>query len=815
MHPNQKFIQGLANLQSGNLSEAVNLFKKSLEIDKNFDTYLLLGTVLAQLSKFQDAKVFLLQANAIDPNNQSCQFNLAKVFLELDLPEESLSYFQKVLKSSPTNFDAQIGVAICLSRLTRMDDALSYLDTIKNHFLSTPIFHLTKGEIFLKLKKFRESRESFVKAIDLASSFFPAFKFLGDLCFLEANYDQALRHYDEALRLRPDYPEAWSNKGLTLHSLKQYDEALRHYDEALRLRPDYPEAWSNKGLTLHSLKQYDEALRHCDEALRLRPDYPEAWSNKGLTLLNNLALDESILCLNKAILLSNKGFAEPFCNLCLAYLEKKEIGLARDAIDCAINFDPNLAQAWANKGLVLNEQGHLEEALICFKKALSLDQNLNFVLGCIINTQLSVGEWDGLSEKIKLLSEKIITGVDFCAPFQLLSITDSNEIQLANSKKSFSEALEKNRFGLYHPKRSNQRIKIGYVSPDLREHPVGILITNLLENHNRDIFEIHAFSLKKSNDPIQKRIRKSVDFFYDVSALSDTNLISLIHSKQIDIAIDLGGYTKGSKTNIFAKGIAPVQINFLGYAGTIGHSCMDYLIADSYVIPDHQEVFFTEKVLKLPHFYMPLDISIRQHRLAVKKLDYSLPDDKFIFCCFNNAYKMNASMVKLWSSILYKCENSVFWVPKHSDIFFNNLINEFKRNGIEQTRIIPAVRTKSNIEHISRLGLADLFLDTFPYSAHATAVDCFLAGLPLLSLCGDSFASRVSSSLLNTLKLDDLIAHSETNYIEKACALYNNRNELDALKTSFHDSIDLPWFSIENYSRQFDSILLSVFKQHS
>jgi predicted O-linked N-acetylglucosamine transferase (SPINDLY family) len=390
-----------------------------------------------------------------------------------------------------------------------------------------------------------------------------------------------------------------------------------------------------------------------------------------------------------------------------------------------------------------------------------------------------------LANSVDIICKKVMANEKVIHPFALLTFTDD-----AFLHKKCSEIYAQNKYPINSvlgpilklPKK--EKIRIGYFSPDFQNHPVSFLTAELFELHDRDKFEVFAFSLQKApvGDEMNLRLRKGFDQFIEVEDRSDLQIAQLAREMEMDIAIDLSGHTQHSRTGIFSYRAAPIQVNWLGYPGTIGVDFIDYIIADQTIIPEQSLQFYAEKVASLPDTYMVDDSKrIASTRVFTRK-ECGLPENAFIFCCFNNDYKFNPQVLDAWARILLATENSVLWISENTEHFRVNLTTEFEKRGVESTRIIYAQRLESMADHLARYALADLFLDTHPYNAHTTAVDALKAGIPVLTLIGQSFAGRVAASLLNAIGLPELITHTQEEYEALAIELAMNPQKLAAIK---------------------------------
>jgi len=342
------------------------------------------------------------------------------------------------------------------------------------------------------------------------------------------------------------------------------------------------------------------------------------------------------------------------------------------------------------------------------------------------------------------------------------------------------------------------------------------LTQDLFANHDRSKFEIYFFSfIPENNDSFQSRIKKSCDEFIDVSSLSDESVASLAREKEVDIAIDLSGYTQGSRTTIFSKRAAPIQINYLGYPGTMGASFIDYIIADEFIIPEDKQDFYTEKVIYLPGCFQPNTYKKPESKNIYNREDEKLPQEGFVFCSFNSTFKLMPSIFNIWMRVLNKVEGSVLWLASCQDEAKTNLRNEAIKRGVDHNRLIFADRKDLFEDHLERLKLADLFLDSFPYNAHTTASDALRSEVPLLTITGESFAARVAGSLLNSLDLTELIVDNEEAYEAMAIQLGSNSTRYLAIKEKLKYKLsNADLFNTELYTKNLEKAYEKIYQRY-
>jgi len=593
-------------------------------------------------------------------------------------------------------------------------------------------------------------------------------------CLQERNLSkEALNLSEKAICLNPQLFEAWNSKGVSLSKLGYFDEAVKNFNEALSLFPNYADAWSNLGNVLGSLSKFEEALKALDRSVNLRPNYAEAWNNRGLVIQALGAYQQAL-----------------------------------DSFDRAIKLKFNYPEAWRNRAIPLNSLRLYDEAIFSYKRALELNPHLDFCLGDLMHTQMKICDWSDFETRIDALKKGITEGQKVSSPFAILGLFDSPELQKNSAEIYVEERLKKTgQLGEILKKSAKEKIRVGYFSMDFREHPVSYLIADLIELHNRNKFEIYGFSFgANTRDSLRQRLEKSFDKFFDVRDQSEIDIARLSRQLEVDIAIDLGGHTQDSRPRIFIEQAAPIQIGFLGYPGTFGSACMDYFVGDRVAVTERNLQYFSEKIIFLPNSFQ-VNPSYRKIADVVRtKESYGLPKDSFVFCCFNNPWKITPQVFKSWMEILRRVPNSVLWLTQNNSGIEKNLRDFAADNGIESARLIFTQRVKDISDHYRRYLAADLFLDTYPFGAHTTASDALWAGLPVLTLQGQSFAARVASSLLTNINIPELITCSKEEYCLLAIELALNPAKLALIRAKLaRNRSCTPLFNVELYVRQLES----------
>ena len=599
--------------------------------------------------------------------------------------------------------------------------------------------------------------------------------------------DAAVKSFEKALAIKPDYTEVNYNLGLTFQELDQLDAAVNCYEKAIAVNPDHAEAHNNLGVTLKELGQLDDAVRSYEKAIAIRPDYTEAHNNLG----------------------------NAFKTLGLSFME---VGQVDDAVKCyekALAIKPDSAEAYRNNGNVLLSLKRLDEALASYEGAIALNPDLDWMFGALLYTKMNLCIWDDLASRLNELEKKINNGEKVLNPFPLLALIDDPEVQrkaaeiYANENYPQSHVLPK--IGLY-PK--HKKIRIGYFSADFRDHPVSSLTAELYELHDRNRFEIHAFSYgPDTKDEMNLRIKKGVDHFHDVRTMSYEDVAMLARSVELDIAVDLGGYTHGFRTGIFAMTAAPIQISYIGYLGTMGSNDYDYLVADRTLIPEEKKHHYSEKIAYLPS-YQVNDSTQSLPETIFTRQDVGLPEAGFVFCCFNNTFKITPTAFDSWGRILEKVEGSVLIIYADNESAKTNLTKEIVLRGIDPSRLIFGERLPKP-EYLARYRVADLFLDTHPYNAGTTASDALRMGLPVLTCIGNSFASRMAASLLNAVNLPELIATTQEQYESLAIELATDPEKLKIIKDKLVDNLPTaPLYDTPLFTRHLESAYLSMYDRY-
>ena len=728
---------------------------------------------------------------------------------------QAAALYRQLLLIDPTNADALHLLGVIAHQTGNNKSAVDMISHAIQINPNVAIYYSNFGNALQKLKQSEAALTSYDKAIKLKPDYAEAFYNRGNSLKELKQFDAAVTSYDKAIELKPDYAEAYSNRGAALNELKQFDSAVASYDKAIALKPDMAKAYSNRGNSLKELKQLDVAVASYDKAIELKPDYAEAYSNRGAALQELKQLDAAVASYDKAIELK-PDYAEAYSNRGAALQELKHFDAAVASHDKAIELMPDNAEAFYNRGNSLKELKQLDAAVASYDKAIELKPDFDYLFGTRLHLKMQMCDWQDFELNISELSRKVRSGEKASPSFPILALPlslpeqrQAAEIYVAD-KYPYDSSL-----GPLDKSARQHKIRIGYYSADFHNHATAYLMAELFERHDKDTFELIAFSFgPDTKDEMKERVFQAFDQFINVTAISDKAIAQLSRKLGIDIAIDLKGHTQDARLGIFSCRAAPVQVSYLGYPGTLGADYNDYLIADKTLIPQESQMHYSEKIVYLPNSYQVND---RQRVISQKQLtrqELGLPQDSFVFCCFNNNYKITPVVFDTWVRILKAVDASVLWLLEDNPIAAANLRKEAAQRGLDPDRLIFAKRMDLP-EHLARHRLAELFLDTLPYNAHTTASDALWAGLPVLTCKGESFASRVAGSLLNAIGLPELVTETQTDYEALAIELATNPIKLRAIKVKLEKNrLTTPLFDTAVFAKYIETAYSMMYEQY-
>ena len=814
---NPKYSKAHYNLggafhEIGALDDSVKSYLKSLSIDPDYaEAHNNLGNVYRQKKLLDKAVNSYTSAININPDYLEAHYSIGLVFQDLGQTDLMISHIKKVITIKPDFAEAHNNLGVALKRNGKLDDAiLSYKNALAIQPNNIEAYN-NLGNVFKEKGLIDQSIRSYKAALQINPNLMllninlgNAYKELGQL-------DDAISSYEKAISIDSNNSEAYNNLGIVLNKIGRADDAIASYEKALEINPKYTDSYNNLGIALKKIGRLDDAINSYQEAIKINPNNADTHNNLGIAFADIGRLEDAVESYEKALSI-NPQYAESYNNLGIVFLKLKKLDKALKFNQKALTLKPKFAEGLAAQGRIYTEQKQLYKALASLEKVNVINSNLAYNLGAILNVKMNLCHWDNLPKLLAELNKKINENKEVIVPFDLLGLIDDPELQFKASEIYAREQFPKN-FSLpsINAYTNHKKIRIGYFSADFKLHPVATLTAELYEIHDRKSFEIYAFSFgPNTNDEMNLRIKAGVDHFYDVREKSDKEVVLLARSLEIDIAIDLSGYTADSRTSIFAMSAAPIQASYIGVLSTMGAKYYDYLIAGKSMIPKENQKYFTEKIVYLPS-YQVNDSKEPLPELSYTKDDFHLPTNFFIFCCFNSAFKLNPSIFDSWARILKAVNKSVLFLAIDEEEIRLNLINEISQRGIDSKRLIFGGRIPRP-EYLARYKVADLFLDTRPYNAGTTASDALRMGLPVITLKGQSFNSREASSVLTSLNMQELITTTEAEYESLAIELASNPTKLKIIKDRLMENLSsAPLYNTPLFTKNLETAYKKMF----
>ena len=621
---------------------------------------------------------------------------------------------------------------------------------------------------------------------------------------------EAQKLYEITIKNKNDDYLIFSLLATTYLQLKDYNKAIKTFTKSINLNPKYPESFNNRGIAYAEIQNYKLAIKDYNEAINLNKNYFSPHLNKGIALKNSQKFSQAIDCFKICIKINPKD-PNIYNNLGNLYVKLKKNNEAYIAFEKAIILKNNFALAYSNRGDLNFSLKKYDLALNDYSNALKINNLLDYVYGKYINTKMYINEWDNFDINVEKLIDGIKKNKKIINPFYSLYLIDS---PILHKQVAQQYSNIKCRKKIKSPPRliTGRKIKLGYFSADFKHHAVSHLMIDVFKNHDKSKFEINGFNHSTRRDEMTEIVSEYFDKFFDCSNLSDEEIANLSKRNKIDIAIDLTGHTADSRTGIYQYEPAPIIINYLGYPGTMGSNCYDFIIADEIILPKKEKKNFIENIIYLPKCYQPKQNKIITKNKNFSKKDVGLPENTFIFASLNNNYKITPIIYDAWMEILKKTENSVLWLLVDDVLAEKNIKRETINRGVDIDRIIFASRVSYN-EHLKRMKFIDLFLDTFPYGAHTTAKEAIRMGIPLITIMGKSFASRVASSILNDIGLEKLITKNNKDYINLAVKLRKDHNKLSKIKDFLNKSDTINKIhNSEEFTKDLEKIYIKTLK---
>jgi predicted O-linked N-acetylglucosamine transferase (SPINDLY family) len=718
------------------------------------------------------AKKLLEESQSNFPN----EYQLINLLAQISLIENNLSdginLLKKSLKIKKDQFLVLYDLGVALSLTNKLDEAITFLD---NAIILEP----KNSKAFLR------------KAINLEKL---------------DKINNAIDCYQSLIELNPNDADFYIRKAGLLEKIGNVSEVFSLYEKAISIDPKNASLYIKYGKFLNQTNQYEGALKAYEKSIECEPINPGAYANIGYIYKEQNKLEKAILYLKESVRIRdnhivNSNIGEIYCTLG-KFIEGIEY------YDKAITIQPDKAEYYIFKAYAHQSLKENDKAILSFDNALKVDEDYKYAFGERFYAKSTICDWSNFESEYKWIESQLKKNKRIAPPLIISAIFDDPLAQKKGAEIYSNDLFPSNNIlGAIKKYPKNKKIKIGYFSGDFREHPVGYLVVELFEMHDKSRFELFAFSLSNPiKSGLRTRIENSFDEFIDVSNINDKRIANIAREKKIDIAIDLGGFTKNNRSAIFAMRVAPIQINYLGYPSTTGSSYIDYNIIDKYIVPNELQKYYSEKIIYLPKCYQPNESKIIPSKKLFSRKSEGLPDSGLIFCCFNNSWKITPRIFKLWIRLLSSVERSVLWFPGFSSLTIKNLRSECHKLGVDQDRLIFSSLEAKREDHKEKIKLADIFLDCFPYGAQSTASDFLRAGVPVITLKGLSFSNRVALSLLTNLKLSELITSTELEYEKLAIKLATDDQYLKKIKLKLIANVkSLTVYNISEYTKSIES----------
>lgn len=737
------------------------------------------GTAAHRTGALVEAETWYRRASALAPDDFDASYLMGRARADLGDAAAAGRHLRRAVAISPGVAASHASLGNCLRALGRLGEAqASYGQALRLDPHNVDLL-INQGVILVELGRADDALTSFGAALAIQPGCVDALANRAALHGNRSRWSESLIGCRRAIALEPPHVEALNNCGNALAALGQAEPAMESYERALATKPSYVEALSNRSSLLRNLKRLPASLANARRALALQPGHVKALNSHATTLKQLGALDA-----------------------------------ARSFYNRALSIDPSFPDSLNNRANVLNALGRFEEAVADIDALLATDPDSPYAAGNRLHFQMMLCDWRDLDRRSAQVTDAVRSGRPACTPFAFFSITESLADQL-----SCGESFCRRQFANAMPRssrpgtgRRSGPIRLAYLSANFGEHAISHLLAGVFERHDRGRFETIAISFASSDgSPMRARVEAAFDRFIEVHGRSDRDIAGLIRDLDVDVSVDLMGHTQDSRLGIFALRPAPVSVNFFCPTGA---DFIDYMIADPVAVPADHQRFYREKVAYLPDTFLATDRSRAIGAHTPSRRELGLPEDAFVFCCFNNAYKINPRMFGIWMKLLREVTGSVLWLQHTNPIATRNLLREATSRGIDPTRLVFAPRIASTADHLARYRQADLFLDTLPFNAQTTAADALWAGLPVVTCLGSTFVGRVAASLLSALAVPELIVDSLSAYEALALELARDRPRLAAIKAKIErHRRDHPAFDTERYCGAVESAFSTMIER--
>jgi len=783
--------QAISAQRRGALPEAKRLYELLLRLDpRNAAACGNLAIIAAQHGDLAGAEKLFSQGIRLRPDYPAGHNHLGTVLAQQGRWAEAMASHRQAIKLDPNYAEAHLGLGNALKQQGDLDGAMrSYLAAIAIR----PAYaeaHNNAGVVLQARSEPDEAAHAYRKAIAARPGYAEALFNLGSALHQMHQLEAAEASYRQVIAIAPKIAVAYNNLGTVLKDKGDLDAALVCLEQAIGLQADYAEAHYNCGAVLQQQARPEEALAAYGRAIALRPDYIDAANNAGI-VLQELGRHAEAIDLYRKLAQPTSAHADLYNNMGTALLGSGRPEEARQAFEQALVSRPDFPEAAYNLGNALRELGRLADAIAAWQRALQLRADYPDALSQLVHHRALACQWDHHAADQEELLAMVRNGVRV-PPFYLLCTPATAADQQLAGRQWMAPIQPPQQARFQHQgSLPGGRLRLGYLSGDFHQHATAQLMAGLFEGHDRDRFEVVAYSYGADDaSAMRARLRSAFDRFVDIGGLSYRDAARAIHQDEIDILIDLKGYTHGSRPMIPALRPAPVQVSYLGYPATMGVDFIDYILVDRFVVDGSEQPVFSEKLVHLPVCYQANDPAFARIASPTSRRDWGLPEEGVVLCCFNNSYKLSPGIFDIWMRLLGARPGCVLWLLATNELAEANLRKEAAARGVDPARLVFAAVVPSAV-HIERHRHADLFLDTLPCNAHTTASDALWGGVPVLTCRGDTFAGRVAGSLLNAVDMGELVTTSLAEYELTAKVLLGDPARLRALRRKIEQKRDV------------------------
>jgi predicted O-linked N-acetylglucosamine transferase (SPINDLY family) len=841
---------GQALMRLGRRVEAISHYERAIELDPGYATaHNNLGIALYELQRDEAAVACYRRAAQLDPRMAEAHYNCGNALARLGSVHAALESYERALALRPTAVECLVNRGVAQQRLGQLRQAVDSYDRALSINGDHVVALSNKGCALTELQQPDQGLECCDRALQLEPDCAEAHNNRAVALRALGRQQEAIAACDRALAAKQDYAEALCNRGKSLAAdgqldaavasleralvqqpgmfdahyalagvlsrLKRLESALQHYERALAAKPESIEVLIDRAIVLQRLRRIEAALASYEQVLRADPDHVRALTNCGAVLLDLGRRHEALRCLDHAIELQS-DLADAHVNRGAALLQLDRLEEAVATCERALQLNEHCAEALCSIGMAWMALRQPQQAARAFARLADIAPADGYALGSLLNANAMCCDWTELQTRCERVVRGILDGERVILPLAFLPVSGAADVQQQCARIFVNDQYPRATLDLSGGRRyGHSRIRVAYMSADLRPHAVSYLLAGVFERHDRERFEIIALSQRPpDHSAFGRRVSAAFDRFIDISAMSDGDTARLVRELEVDIAVDLAGFTAGNRTAVFARRPAPIQVGYLGFPGTLAADYIDYLIADRFVIPEGSEDYYSERIAYLPQCFQANDDRRFVPSYLPGRCEVGLPEGALALCCFCNSYKINPQLYDVWMRLLQALPGSVLWLIADNASVEANLRTEAMQRGVDTDRVLFAPRL-AYPEHLTRLQCADLFLDTFPFNGGATASDALWAGVPVVTCSGQAFSSRMAGSLLHAIGLPDLVTQNLQEYEELTLRLCTNPIQLAHVRTRLaRNRASWPLFDTDRFRKHLESAYLTMWQRH-